>query len=155
MPVPLAKARSEVERRQTAHQPPARRDRSQWAQYECAVLKAGMGNAQPARAKARTIPGGKIQVEHARSPAPTPATAELALHCLECDQHPGRVQLAFDQGHRIGKVSSRAPNRLVQYDRRGVEQLELGIQPRDRRFDYAGWAPVTDVAPIGADRDGV
>ena len=75
------------------------------------------------------------------APALAAAAAELALDALEPAQHLGRLEIAFDQRDRIGEIASRAGHGRVEDDRRGVEQAELLIEPRDRGLDDLGGRP--------------
>src|SRR6478735_4968830 len=114
-----------------------------------------MGNDEEARAEASTVPGDEIEVEHPFTPPPPGPPPERAFRSLQGVQHARGIERAFDQGHGIGEVPARAADRPVEDDRRRVEQQEILVQPRNRRFDYAGRTSVADVSPVGSDRDGI
>ena len=105
--------------------------------------------------EAAAAPQDEVEIEHARSPAPSAATPECALDRLEAGQHLGRFRLAFDQRHGIGEIATGPAMRGVEYDRRSVEQAEILIEARDRGLDHASRAAEAPVRPVGAECDGV
>ena len=145
----------EVARRQAPADAPAGRNRGERLEHEAAPLEPRMRNAEPPRAPRAAAPPREVEVEHPRPPAAAGPAAEIALDRLEPAQHLGWLKRAFDQRHGIGEVAAGAAVGGVEDDWRGIEQAEVLVQPRDRRFDHLRRSAVASVRPVRADRDGV
>ena len=115
----------------------------------------GWGTVRPPRTESPAAPQHDVEIEHARAPAAAAAPAEFAFDLLEPLEQFRRIELAFDQRHRIGEIAPGAAVRGVEHDRRGIEQAEVAVEPRDRRLDHAGRPAMASVRPVRADRDGV
>ena len=113
------------------------RDCRQRSKDEFAFGEPGMRDREAPRAELPAAPGDKIEVQPAFAPSSARPPAELPLEGLELRQHRPGFQAAFEQHHGIGEVAAGAADGLVEDDRRGVEQVELGIQPSDGRLDLA------------------
>ena len=74
---------------------------------------------------------------------------------FQARQHLRRVKIALDQRDRIGEIASGAAMCRVQHDRRGFEQAEFLIQPRNSGFDDARRTAKSAVRPVRSDGDGV
>jgi hypothetical protein len=135
--------------------PPARGNGGERLEHESALGDLRMGDREPARAPIAPAPQDNVEVENARPPAATAAAAKIALDGLEAPQHPGWVEVAFDERHRIGEIAASVAVRGVEYDRRGVEQAELLIEAGDGGLDDLRRAAEAAVRPVGADGDRV
>jgi hypothetical protein len=134
---------------------PAGGDRGEGLEDEAAPFELGVRDGEPARAPLAPAPQDEIEVEHAWRPAAAAAAAEIALDRLERVEQLRRVEIAFDQRNRIGEVAPGATMRRVEDDRRGVEQAEVLVEPRDRGLDHLRRAAVAAVRAVRPDGDGV
>ena len=71
--------------------------------------------------KGAAAPGSNIEIKDAGAPAAPAPPAERPFHALEGAQHSRRLQIAFDQSHRIRELSAGQTMRGVQDDLRSVE----------------------------------
>ena len=62
--------------------------------------------------------------------------------------HVRRDEIAFDDGNRVGEVAAGSALGAVEDDRRGVEQAEVAIEPRDCRFHHLRRAAVPAMRAI-------
>ena len=124
---------------------PAGRDRGERLEDERALASAGCGMVS--RRERQLPPLHKTMSRSStrgpqRRPRRRPKSRSMALRRA---QHFGRFQVAFDQRDGIGEIAPGAAMRRVEDDRRGIEQAELLVEPRDRGFDHplaAAEAPV-------------
>ena len=145
----------EVANRQAAFHAPARGNRGERLEHEAAPLELRVGDLQAACAERAAAPQGDVEVEHARAPAAAAPTPEIAFDRLEPDEQDRRIEIAFDERNGIGEIAPGAALRRVEDDGRGVEQLELLVQPGDCRLDHPRRPTEAAVRAVGADGDGV
>ena len=115
---------------------------------EAATGRRAMWDVQTPRTPFAAGPGHNVEVEHARTPAPATAAAEVTLDSFEAMKHGGWIEVAFHKRHGIGKVPASAAMRGVEQDRGGVEQPEFLIETRDRSLDNARRRSVASVRPV-------
>ena len=135
--------------------PPVGRDCGERFKDEAPAPELGVWNGQSARAEFAPAPQRNVEIEDARSPAPARAAAELAFDGLQSPQHIRGLQVAFDQGDRIGEIPARGPMGLAHDDPRGVEQAEFLIEPGDCLLDDVRRGAEAPVPPVRPDRNGV
>ena len=98
----------EVAGGQAAADAPGGSDCGERLEHEAAALELGMWYGEAARAEAATAPQDDIEIEHARPPPATEASAECALQGFQAQQHRCRIEVALNQCHGIGEVSPRS-----------------------------------------------
>lgn len=119
-----------------AGHPPVGRNGSQRSKHELAPGEVAMRNVKISLSIATAAPQQEIEIEHSRTPAASAAPAEGAFKGLECRKHRRRLHRTFDEGDRIGKITTGAAMRRIEDNRRGVEQSEILVEPCDRRLDH-------------------
>ena len=100
---------------------PAGVDGGQRADHEAPRRGRRVRNYEPALAPSAAAPGNDVEIEDARTPATSAATAEVALNCLQLPQHLRRFERAFHQSDGIGEVPAGAAMRWIEHDGRGIE----------------------------------
>ena len=140
-----------------AHAPnsPVWRNYNEWLEDEISLCKGGMGNSQLAGVEFAAAPENDIEIQFSRSPAAATAAAELTFERFQFRKHCARLQIAFDQCNRIGKVATGAAACRVKKDGGCIEQAKFGVEPGNGSFNHACRTAVLAMGPIGTDRDSV
>jgi len=150
-----SKALGEMASGQASLDAPAWRDCSERLEDEVPFPKLLVGYRETPRAKAAAAPQDQVEIEHARAPAPAGPTAELALDLFQLFKDVSWLEIAFDQRHGIGEIAAGATMRWIEDDRRGVEQAECFIEPRNGGFDNTRGPAELPVRPVRSDGDRV
>ena len=82
-------------------------------------------------------------------------TAEVPLDGLQLPKHFQRFQRALDQRDGIGEVATGAADGGVEDDRRGIEQAEFLVEPRNGCFDDLLRPSEAAVGSVRPNRNGV
>lgn len=92
-PVPLpargsaGKAQGKMTCCEASFDAPAGSDGRERLEHEGALAELPVGDGEAARSKLAAAPESEIEIEHAWTPAPTAAPAELALNLFETGEH--------------------------------------------------------------------
>ena len=144
---PAGKAVSEMADR-IAADAPSGSDRGERLQHEGSASELGMRDRQSTRAELATAPQRDVEIEDAWAPAAAPPAPELTLERLEARQQGGRMELAFDQRHRIGEITASAAMCCIEDDRRRIEQPELFVQAGNCSFHDPRRPPEAAMRPV-------
>jgi hypothetical protein len=141
-------------RRKRALDPPEGGHGRKRLQDEVAAGEPDVRDGEPPRAVIAAAPQKDVEVEHSRSPAASAPAAPIAFDLLEPFEQLWGLKRSFDQRDRIGEIPPGAAMGRVEEDGRGGEQLELALQPLDRRLDNPPGRAEASVRAVGADGDG-
>jgi hypothetical protein len=114
---------------------PSRRDGRERLEDEAALCQLRVRDRQLSRIEPTAAPQRDVEIEDTWTPTAPAAAAERLLKCFEAGEHGRRLEIAFNEGNGIGKVTAGSAVRRIENDRGSVEQAEFLVQPGNRRLD--------------------
>ena len=130
-------------------------DARQRLEHETSPGKVRVGDGQRSRLNLTTAPDRNVEIKNSGTPALAGPATKFSFHRLQSEKHLERLEIAFDEGNGVGEFPPGSPMGRINHDWRGIEQIELLVEPCDCGLDDMRWSAKSPMRPVRTNGDRV